>query len=74
MLGVPDFDVAFVSLNRQLAANCKAALANHPDVLFTAQQGANHGAAAWGITFSPRPSSSSTHLSRLGDLPTLKTR
>jgi predicted alpha/beta superfamily hydrolase len=51
MLGVPNYDEAFVSLNRQLADNFKAALANHPDVLFTVQQGANHGAAAWSSRF-----------------------
>jgi predicted alpha/beta superfamily hydrolase len=51
MLGVPDFDKAFVSLNRQLADNFKAALANHPEVLFTVQPNANHGAAAWGSRF-----------------------
>ena len=51
MLGVPNFDEAFVSLNRQLTDNFKAALANHPDVLFTVQQGANHGAAAWSSRF-----------------------
>ena len=51
MLGVPNYDDAFVSLNRQVAANFKAAIANHPEVLFTVQQGANHGAAAWGSRF-----------------------
>ncbi len=52
MLGVPDYDEAFVSLNRRLADNLKASLANHPEVLFTVQQGANHGAAAWGSRFT----------------------
>jgi predicted alpha/beta superfamily hydrolase len=51
MLGVPNFDEAFVSLNRQLADNLKAALANHPEVLFSVQPSANHGAAAWGSRF-----------------------
>jgi enterochelin esterase-like enzyme len=51
MLGVPKFDNAFVSLNRQLAENLKAALANSPEVLFTLQPGASHGAAAWGSRF-----------------------
>lgn len=51
MLGVPNYDEAFVSLNRQLADNFKAALANHPEVLFTVQPNANHGAAAWGSRF-----------------------
>lgn len=51
MLGAPNYDAAFVSLNRQLADNFKAALSNHPDVLFTVQQGANHGAAAWSSRF-----------------------
>ena len=35
MLGVPDYDPAFVAMNRQLADNLKAALANKPQVLFT---------------------------------------
>ncbi|HTH53836.1 MAG TPA: alpha/beta hydrolase-fold protein [Edaphobacter sp.] len=47
MLGVPNFDEAFVSLNRTLAENFKAAIANHPEVLFTVQEGGRHGAAAW---------------------------
>jgi enterochelin esterase-like enzyme len=51
MLGVPNFDDAFVSLNRQLADNFKAALANRPEVLFTLQPGAGHGATAWGLRF-----------------------
>jgi predicted alpha/beta superfamily hydrolase len=51
MLGVPNYDEAFVSLNRQLAENFKAALANKPQVLFTVQPNANHGAAAWGSRF-----------------------
>jgi enterochelin esterase-like enzyme len=51
MLGVPGYDPAFVSMNRQLAENLKAALANKPQVLFTVQPNANHGAAAWGSRF-----------------------
>jgi predicted alpha/beta superfamily hydrolase len=51
MLGVPNFDDAFVSLNCQLAENLKAALANRPEILFTVQPGATHGAAAWGARF-----------------------
>jgi hypothetical protein len=51
MLGVPNFDDAFVSLNRQLADNFKAALANRPEVLFTLQPGVGHGATARGSRF-----------------------
>jgi len=51
MLGVPNFDSAFVTLNRQVADNLKAALANRPEVLFTSQPGASHGAAAWSSRF-----------------------
>jgi hypothetical protein len=51
MLGVPNYDEAFVSLNRQLADNLKSALANRPEVLFTVQPNANHGAAAWSSRF-----------------------
>ena len=51
MLGVPNFDTAFVALNQSLADNFKAAMANHPEVLFTVQPHANHGAAAWGARF-----------------------
>lgn len=47
VLGVPTFDEAFVSLNRSMAESFKAAMANHPEVLFTVQQGGRHGAAAW---------------------------
>lgn len=51
MLGVPEFDEAFVKLNQSLADNFKAAIANHPEVMFTVQQGARHGAAAWRSRF-----------------------
>jgi predicted alpha/beta superfamily hydrolase len=51
MLGVPNYDEAFVAMNRQLADNLKAALANKPQVLFTVQPNANHGATAWGSRF-----------------------
>jgi enterochelin esterase-like enzyme len=51
MLGVPNYDEAFVSINRQLADNLKSSLANRPEVLFTVQPGANHGAAAWSSRF-----------------------
>ena len=51
MLGVPNFDTAFVALNQSLADSFKAAMANHPEVLFTVQPHANHGAAAWGARF-----------------------
>jgi enterochelin esterase-like enzyme len=51
MLGVPDFDNAFVTMNKTLAENFKASMANHPKVLFTVQEGAHHGAAAWGVRF-----------------------
>jgi enterochelin esterase-like enzyme len=51
MLGVPNYDAAFVTLNQALAANFKSAMANHPEVLFTVQPHANHGAAAWSARF-----------------------
>ena len=47
MLGVPNFDQAFVAMNQSLADSFKASLSNRPEVLFTVQQGARHGAAAW---------------------------
>jgi len=51
MLGVPNYDAAFVALNQTLASNFKSALANHPDVLFTVQPNVHHGAAAWSSRF-----------------------
>ena len=51
MLGVPNYDAAFVALSQTLAANLKSAMANHPEVMFTVQQHANHGAAAWSARF-----------------------
>jgi predicted alpha/beta superfamily hydrolase len=51
MLGVPSYDEAFVALNKTLSENFKSAMANHPEVLFTVQPGAHHGAAAWGARF-----------------------
>jgi enterochelin esterase-like enzyme len=51
MLGVPEFDDAFIKLNQNLADNFKAAMANHPEVRFVVQQGARHGAAAWRSRF-----------------------
>lgn len=51
MLGVPNFDEAFVELNRKMAENLKAAMANRPEVLLTVQPNGHHGAAAWGGRF-----------------------
>jgi enterochelin esterase-like enzyme len=51
MLGVPNFDTAFVAMNKTLTESFKAAIANHPKVLFTVQEGARHGAAAWSARF-----------------------
>jgi hypothetical protein len=51
MLGVPNYDPAFVTMNQMLAANLKAAMANHPEVLLTVQKDARHSAAAWRSRF-----------------------
>ena len=51
MLGVLNYDEAFVELNRRMAENLKAAMANRPEVLFTVTPNGHHGAAAWGGRF-----------------------
>ena len=50
-LGMPNFDAAFVEMNKTVAANFKAAMLNHPEVLLTVQQGAHHRSQAWGERF-----------------------
>jgi enterochelin esterase-like enzyme len=51
MLGVPEFNSAFVKLSQMLAANFRAALFNHPEVKLTIEPGAHHSAQFWGERF-----------------------
>jgi predicted alpha/beta superfamily hydrolase len=50
-LDVPAFNASIVQLSQTLAGNFKAAMFNHPDVKFTVQEGARHGAEFWGQRF-----------------------
>lgn len=49
--GFPDFDAAFVSMNRTLADNMKKSLMNHPEVKLTVEPGGQHQDTYWGERF-----------------------
>lgn len=51
--GFPDFDTAFVAMNRTLAENIKKSLMNHPEVELTVEPGGQHQDKYWGERFGP---------------------